>query len=121
MGIRRTSAMIIAASLCGAAAGAQGTPFLFTVMPSGGESGVAAHGYYEVGYGERRDPAEKDGRARLMIGPSLSVAPPAARWQLTVGGGPIIRASRSQFTSDASRPLPVGNGYVLRTAVGVKW
>ena len=67
------------------------------------------------------DPEEKDGGARLMVGPSLSVAPPTARWQLTVGGGPIIRATRSDFSSGADRPLPSRHGYVVRTAVGFNW
>jgi hypothetical protein len=67
------------------------------------------------------DPEEKDGGARLMAGPSIAIAPPAARWQLTVGGGPIIRATRSSFDSGADRPLPTRNGYVLRSAVGFNW
>jgi hypothetical protein len=67
------------------------------------------------------DPAEKDGGARLMAGPSIAIAPPTARWQLTVGGGPIIRATRSDFASGAERPLPTRNGYVLRSAVGFSW
>jgi hypothetical protein len=67
------------------------------------------------------DPTEKDGGARLMVGPSIAVAPPAARWQLTGGGGPIIRATRSDFASTADRPLPTRNGYVLRSAVGFSW
>jgi len=67
------------------------------------------------------DPAEKDGGARVMAGPSLSIAPPAAHWQLTVGGGPIIRATRNDFASGADRPLPTRNGYVLRSAVGFTW
>jgi hypothetical protein len=258
MGLKRHSTLIVSASLFGAVAGAQGTPFLFTVMPNGPGARTSAYGFYEVGYGERTfepvagdrieqavgiranfgssvtllartgvasldgstrvsprgellvsrpvgqtfrlaagvgyareysrtdvalarfgvgrttshsmlnanvllekplsgerdavdlittagfgrrlgsavtmsveavgqdlegfwDPEEKDGGARLMIGPSLSVAPPTARWQLTLGGGPILRATRSDFASYADRPLPTRNGYVLRTAVGFNW
>jgi hypothetical protein len=44
MRIPRTSATIMAATLFGAAAGAQGTPLLFTVMPGASGSGIAAHG-----------------------------------------------------------------------------
>ena len=257
MDIRHASSVVIA-SLFAAVAGAQGTPFLFTAMPTGGGPGASAYGYYELGYGERTfepvagerleqavgvrasfgsslmvlartgvasfdgatrispraevllsrpvgrtvrfaaglgyareysrtdvmlarfgvgrttsrsmvngnlmlekpmsgdrdavdlistvgagrrfgtavtmsveavgqdlegfwDPEEKDGGARLMVGPSLSIAPPTARWQLTVGGGPIVRASRSDFSSGADRPLPTRNGYVLRSAVGFNW
>jgi hypothetical protein len=67
------------------------------------------------------DPAEKDGGARLMVGPSVAIAPPAARWQLSVGGGPVIRATSTTFASTADRPLPKRNGYVLRSAVGFRW
>jgi len=67
------------------------------------------------------DPNEKDGGARLMVGPSIAIEPPAARWQLMVGGGPIVRGSRSSFASSADRPLPSRNGYVLRSAVGFTW
>lgn len=258
MSILRMSSVALAANLLAAAAGAQATPFLFTVMPSDVSAGRSAYGYYELGYGERTfepvagdrveqavgvratfgpsltllartgiatdgsdtrvspraellagrslgsgvrlaaglgyareysrtdvmlarlaigretsrslmhgnlmiekpfsgerdavdlittvgagrrigsaltmsieavgqdlegfwDPNEKDGGARLMVGPSIAVAPPAARWQVTVGGGPIIRATRSDFTSGADRPLPLRNGYVMRAAVGFGW
>ena len=67
------------------------------------------------------DPEEKDGGARLMAGPTIAIAPPTARWQLTVGGGPILHATRSGFASAADRPLPARNGYVLRSAVGFNW
>lgn len=258
MGILRMSPLALAASLLATTAGAQATPFLFTVMPSEASATRSAYGYYELGYGERTfepvagerveqavgvratfgpsltllartgiatgagdtrvspraellasrsvggtvrvaaglgyareysrtdvmlarvavgratsrsmmhgnlmiekpfsgdrdavdlittvgagrrvgsaltvsieavgqdlegfwDPNEKDGGARLMVGPSLAIAPPAARWQLTVGGGPIVRATRSDFASGADRPLPARNGYVLRAAVGFGW
>jgi len=67
------------------------------------------------------DPAEKDGGARLMAGPTIAIAPPTARWQLTVGGGPVLRATRSDFASAADRPLPTRSGYVLRSAMGFTW
>ncbi len=67
------------------------------------------------------EPEEKDGGARLMAGPSIAIAPPTARWQLTVGGGPIVRATTSNFSSGADRPLPARNGYVLRSALGFSW
>jgi hypothetical protein len=256
----RTSSLVLAATLAAASAGAQATPFLFTVMPTGSATGArsSGFGYYEVGYGERTfepvagdrmehalgvrmsigksltllartgissfddatrvsprgemlysrpmsrtysiaagvgyareysrtdvmlarvgvgrstsrsmmhgnvlfekpmsgdrdavdlistvgagrrfgtavtmsveavgqdlegfwDPEEKDGGARLMVGPSLSVAPPTARWQLMLGGGPIVRATSSAFVSGADRPLPTRNGYVIRSAVGFTW
>jgi hypothetical protein len=67
------------------------------------------------------DPNEKEGGARLMVGPTVAVAPPTARWQLSLGGGPIIRATSSNFASSADRPLPTRNGYVLRSALGFNW
>lgn len=67
------------------------------------------------------DPEEKEGGARLLFGPTIAIAPPAAKWQLSVGGGPIVRATHSDFASGADRPLPLRNGYVVRTAVGFTW
>jgi hypothetical protein len=64
---------------------------------------------------------EAEGGARLLIGPSFRVAPPAARWQVSVAGGPIIHATRSRLSSDASRGLPSSSGnsgYAVRAALG---
>ena len=64
------------------------------------------------------DPQEKEGGARLMVGPSLSIAPPTARWQLTLGGGPIVRATHSDF-SELGRST-AADAQRLRATVGVR-
>ena len=103
MRLLRPSRIALALSLYGGAAGAQANPFLFTVMPTA--SKTSAYGYYELGLGQDLegfwDPAEKDGGARVMAGPSI--------------------ATSSGFASGADRPLPTRNGYVLRSAVGFDW
>lgn len=59
---------------------------------------------------------EAEGGARVLIGPSIRVAPPAARWQLGVAGGPVVHATRSTVRSEAMRPLGAGggDGYAIR-------
>jgi len=127
MDFARASAIGVSLLMVTGALGAQATPFLFSVTPPAGASkSVAAFGYYELGYGERTfEPVAGDRREQAAPGswpgPRAAMAPPTARWQLTVGGGPILRATRSDFASAADRPLPARNGYVLRSAVGFNW
>jgi hypothetical protein len=65
------------------------------------------------------EPEEAEGGARLMLGPSMRIAPPSKRWQLSAAGGPIVRATRSDLSSGAARSLPdSGNGYAVRIAFG---
>ena len=51
-------------------------------------------------------PLEAEGGARLLVGPSVHVAPPHKRWQLSFAGGPTFHATNSGRTSDALRGLP---------------
>jgi len=64
------------------------------------------------------DAEEAEGGARLFVGPSLHLAPPGRRFHLTLGGGPIVRASRSGRTSPAPRALGGKNGYTVRVSAG---
>jgi hypothetical protein len=67
---------------------------------------------------------EAEGGARILVGPSIRVAPPGKRWQVSVAGGPIIHASRSGLSSEATRGLPLsdsGHGYAVRAAFGVEF
>lgn len=64
------------------------------------------------------DAEEAEGGARLFVGPSVHVAPPGRRFYLTLGGGPIVRASRSDRTSPAPRDLGGKNGYAVRMSAG---
>jgi hypothetical protein len=68
--------------------------------------------------------AEAEGGARILIGPSIRVAPPNKRWQVSVAGGPMIHASRSGLASDAPRGLAMSggdNGYAVRAALSVEF
>ena len=65
------------------------------------------------------DPAEAEGGARLLVGPSLHVAPPGKKWQLSLAGGPTVHPSGSSRSTDALRDLPSTtrpHGYAFRTS-----
>ena len=69
------------------------------------------------------DPQEAEGGARILIGPSVHVAPPGRRWQLTATGGPIFHPARNDFSSGAIRDLPPATGrvgYAVRAGVTVR-
>jgi hypothetical protein len=70
------------------------------------------------------DPNEAEGGARVLIGPSVRVAPPAARWSVALAGGPVFRASTSARASAADRELPpqtAHTGFAVRTSVSYKF
>jgi len=63
---------------------------------------------------------EAEGGARVLIGPSIRVAPPSARWQVSVAGGPVFHATRSTIRSDAPRSVPDSggrDGYAIRCGI----
>ncbi len=63
--------------------------------------------------------SEAEGGARLLIGPSLHIAPPGRRWQLSFAGGPMFHPSATPLSSGALRDLPQGSGargYAFRTS-----
>jgi hypothetical protein len=69
------------------------------------------------------DPNEAEGGAKVMLGPTLAVAP-NAHWQLLVGGGPVLRLSQSLVTgagSSVPRELITRSGYVIRSSVSYAW
>jgi hypothetical protein len=64
------------------------------------------------------DAAEAEGGARLLVGPSVHVAPPGRRWQFSVAGGPAFHPRDTARSSDALRDLPATTksvSYALRT------
>jgi hypothetical protein len=64
------------------------------------------------------DPEEAEGGARLLVGPSLRIAPANRSWQLSVAGGPVVHSTQSPRVSTAIRALPSSdgrNGYAVRT------
>ncbi|WP_133300137.1 hypothetical protein [Mucilaginibacter terrenus] len=61
------------------------------------------------------DQEEAEGGAKLLIGPSLNVAPVGSRLSFSVCGGPIFYATRSNVAPSAAiRELPSSNGYTVR-------
>lgn len=69
------------------------------------------------------DPNEAEGGAKLMLGPTVVIAP-ASHWQLFLGVGPVVRLSQSMVAgtaSEAPRDLITRSGYVIRTSVGYQW
>jgi hypothetical protein len=63
---------------------------------------------------------EAEGGARLLVGPSIRVAPHRAKWQIAVTGGPVLHATTSPFSSDAVRELPAQTrrtGYAVRSSL----
>jgi hypothetical protein len=68
--------------------------------------------------------AEAEGGARILIGPSIRVAPPNKRWQVSVAGGPMIHATQSGLSSEATRGLAMSggdSGYAVRAALSVEF
>jgi hypothetical protein len=62
---------------------------------------------------------EAEGGARLLVGPSLHIAQPGRKWQLSIAGGPMFHPSDSQRASNALRDLPATTqktGYAIRTS-----
>ena len=68
------------------------------------------------------DPNEAEGGAKLLLGPTLAVAP-TAHWQVLVGGGPVLRLSHSSVSGGGSVPrdLITRSGYVIRSSVSYTW
>jgi hypothetical protein len=66
------------------------------------------------------EPNEAEGGARLLIGPSIRIAPPTKRWQVAVAGGPLLHATHSGRSSDALRGLPSSmsdSSYAVRASM----
>jgi hypothetical protein len=63
---------------------------------------------------------EAEGGARILIGPSIHIAPPNQRWQVGVAGGPMLHATRSSRSSGADRGLPASTtdrSYAVRISM----
>jgi hypothetical protein len=64
------------------------------------------------------DAEEAEGGARILIGPSIHIAPRAQRWQVGVAGGPMLHATRSGRSNDALRTLPTSDShYAVRVSM----
>jgi len=70
------------------------------------------------------DQEEAEGGARLLVGPTVHIAPPQKRWQLSIAGGPVFHPATTGRTSDAIRALPPVTGtrdYAVRTTFGYRF
>lgn len=67
---------------------------------------------------------EAEGGAKLMVGPTVVLAPTGARWNLLLGGGVVTQLTSSTVAPEpngALRDLQMRNGYILRTSVAYRW
>ena len=62
---------------------------------------------------------EAEGGATLFLGPTISAVIPESSYTLTLGAGPIIRATQSNRISSAMRDYPSlkENGFVIHAAI----
>jgi hypothetical protein len=70
------------------------------------------------------DAQEAEGGSRILVGPSVHVAVPHKRWQLSVAGGPTFHPTTSGRTSDALRDLPAttaSHDYAVRTTFACRF
>lgn len=66
------------------------------------------------------EPSEAEGGARLLLGPSLHVAPVGRKWQFTATGGPSFHPSDTGRSSGALRDLPATRqrvGYAVKAGL----
>jgi hypothetical protein len=66
---------------------------------------------------------EAEGGARLLVGPSVHIAPHGRRWQLNATGGPTFHPDANGRSSGAIRDLPPGSrrvGYAVKTGITVR-
>ena len=89
------------------------------VLRPGVQLGLEAVGQDLEGFWDRE---EAEGGARIYAGPSASMR--VGAWQLGATAGPVVRASRSDRTSAAERPLPATGttfGLGVRAVVSRSW
>jgi len=64
------------------------------------------------------DATEAEGGATLYAGPALHWTIPNRRLWASVGGGPVVHATRTGLSSLAPRDLQGASGYTIRVSVG---
>ena len=88
-----------------------------------GVQGSLGHGLTLLGQFGMRDSGiaaaqgVQQGGARLFVGPALHVAPPGSKLQLSLVGGPMIHATRNNYSSNAPRALAGSKGYAARASL----
>lgn len=64
------------------------------------------------------DDEEAEGGAKLMVGPSLNLAPKDSRFSFSLSGGPVILATQNEASNpDAIRDLPSQAGLLIRAKI----
>lgn len=64
------------------------------------------------------DPEEAEGGAKLMIGPSVNMAPKKSRFTFSLSGGPVFYATQNEASNPAAmRELPSQAGLTIRARV----
>jgi hypothetical protein len=71
--------------------------------------GEDLEGFWEKG--------EAEGGARVFVGPAIHVAPPGAKFQLSLLAGPVIRGARNDNSNYAPRALTGNKGYAARASL----
>ncbi|MCJ8209924.1 hypothetical protein MUY27_09400 [Mucilaginibacter sp. RS28] len=78
-------------------------------------AGVEAIGQDLEGFWEQD---EAEGGAKLLVGPSINMAPANSRFAFSICGGPVFYATHSTvMPSQAIRDIPLQNGFTLRGMV----
>jgi hypothetical protein len=143
---RRLLPFLAIAWLGPAGASAQVRPFIYTVTTAPGRGERSWTAFYDAGYADRTtepfgfdgveqrlgveaigedleglwEAEEAEGGAKLYIGPAIHWARSDGRLWASLGGGPVVYASRSDARSPAPRPLGAdGNGFTVRMALGI--
>jgi len=75
--------------------------------------GIEAVGQDLEGFWEEN---EAEGGAVLFVGPTLSLDIPLTPWTYTIGGGPIVRATKSSRSNNAPRDIK-GDSYVVHSVI----
>ena len=68
------------------------------------------------------DPTEAEGGSRILVGPTLHLAPDGHKWQLSTVGGPTFHPDATSRTTDAVRELPPGTarvGYAVQVTFAI--
>ena len=106
---------------------APGRDALDVLLTAGVGRRIAAHASIGIeGIGEDLegfwDPAEAEGGARLLIGPSLHLSSASHKWQFLCAGGPTLHPNANGRSSDAIRdlpPTPRRYGYAVQAGLSV--
>ena len=68
------------------------------------------------------DPAEAEGGARLLVGPSLHLTSASRKWQFLCAGGPTLHPRANGRSTDALRDLPPTTrriGYAVQAGLSI--